>query len=122
MKLMSELEQRISQLEENLSFLQKTVAPRLNAIERRCNSTELLVAGVPFVSTEKVPDIICKLCSKLEVDFGSCVVTAFRAGKRKGAPIFVSCPSTTTKQCILTNYFKYKTLTASGVGFDRLFM
>lgn len=113
-----QIEQRISHLEGNSSYLLKTVAPRLNAIERRCNSTELLVAGVPFVSTERVPDIIRMLCAKIEVDFGSCVVTAFRAGKRKGAPIIIRCHSTTAKQCILSSYFKYKTLTATDVGFD----
>lgn len=113
-----ESERRISLLEGKLSFLENTVKPRLNSIERRCNSSELLVTGVPYISTENVPDIVRKLCSKIEVDFGSCVLDAFRAGKRKGAPIIVRCQSITTKQCILTSYFKQKSLSISDVGFD----
>lgn len=113
----SSFNRRLSELEHQMS-LNGSMALRINAIERRNNEAELLLTGVPFITSENVPEIIRKLCNKIGIDFNACVMLAFRTGKRKEAPIIVRCSSAATKQYILDKYFKYKSLAASDVGFD----
>lgn len=95
---------------------------RLNDLERRACSCDLLVHGIPFLANENPTDIIKQVCLKIGLNENTGILSVFRIKpsitSSKISPIIVKCISIESKQRIFMKYITYKNLCLKDIGID----
>lgn len=109
---------RIDDLEKVVKHMKENSEMQFNWIERRHNQADLMLYGVPSTKNENVISIIRDICVKIQMEL-PCVIAAFRVRSRSNAmPIVVKLDTISSKQNLLSKYFKYKSLNLSDIGFE----